>query len=661
SLDLLGKNASVFVTDRASRIDIALLVIGILVVPAAIAYAAEVLIGIAIPRARVIAHAVFIGAFFAVYIEETLKEATKLGPVTLEVLAALLAIGVVVLVVRVVGVRRWLRVLAVAPFVFVAVFVAFSPVSSILFGSTPKGLAGAAITKPKRVVMVVMDEFPLESLLDGTGHVDAALFPNFAALAKTTTWYRNDTSVAPFTEWAVPAIDSAQYPHNPGALPTYQDYPNTIFRLLGGAYRMHVQESITQLCPTSICNNSATSGGVPGQVGKLARSTQRLWSQFASPHRTAGVSYAPPPGIPPQLPSALQWVNGLEPSTRPTLDYLHVLLPHQPWRYLPTGQDVGYSANDPANVSNLISWLDPYSAAIARERHLLQLQAGDALLGKIIARLKAIGAWDNSIVVVTADHGIAFSSGKAARSVQKGDADQILWTPLFIKVPHQTTGRIDDRPAQSVDVVPTIADLIGVKIPWHVDGRSLLLPPRKEFIRHFYQWKVPHLQPPHLVVAPGNSYLGFDPRVYFPKVLKARAAPAVGDPALRPYRIGTYGSLIGQSVSADVDASAPGPKTFFVQRNDMFSNINTHAYDASWTFIEGYVLDVKANQPLVFTVNGKVAGIGEVRVITKGNSTGFYWAALAPQFFHDGSNDVRGYAVSGPASHPRLKPLTRGR
>jgi hypothetical protein len=395
------------------------------------------------------------------------------------------------------------------------------------------------------------------------------------------------------------------------------------------------------------------------RVSQLARSTQRLWSQFAAPHRAPPASFSDLGVIPPQLPSALSWVSSLAPSTKPEFDYLHVLLPHQPWHYLPTMQDAGEAQGDPADRSNLISWLDPSSAAVARERHLLQLQAADTLLGRIIDRLKSIGVWDNSVVVVTADHGIAFDSGKAARTIEGDDADQIVWTPLFIKTPGQSTGRIDDRPAQSVDVVPTIAQLIGVKIPWHVDGRSLLLPPRKEFVRHFYQWKVAHLEPPHLVTAKGNGYLGFDPRIYFPKVLKARAAPAVGDPSLRVYRIGPYASLIGQDAAQYVDASAPGPTGFTVQSSKVFANVDTHASRVPWTWVEGYVFDDSKSQTMAVTVNGKVAGFAEARPVAVGSHTGYYWAVLAPQFFHDGANDVRGYAVSGPTSHPRLKLLTR--
>ena len=47
-----------------------------------------------------------------------------------------------------------MRILAVAPIIFVVTFLAFTPVSAIIFGSQPKGLAGAEIKRPKRVVMI---------------------------------------------------------------------------------------------------------------------------------------------------------------------------------------------------------------------------------------------------------------------------------------------------------------------------------------------------------------------------------------------------------------------------------------------------------------------------------------------------------------------------
>jgi hypothetical protein len=56
------------------------------------------------------------------------------------------------------------------------------------------------------VVVVIFDEFPSTSLLGSNHHIDAVRYPNFAALARGSTWFRNATSVSDTTFAAVPSI-----------------------------------------------------------------------------------------------------------------------------------------------------------------------------------------------------------------------------------------------------------------------------------------------------------------------------------------------------------------------------------------------------------------------------------------------------------------------
>ena len=79
-------------------------------------------------------------------------------------------------------------------------------------------LAGAAVPaqaakRPTRpVVMVVFDELPLTSLLDGRGRIDRFRYPNFAALAGDSTWYANATTVSDSTKLAIPSILDGRLP-----------------------------------------------------------------------------------------------------------------------------------------------------------------------------------------------------------------------------------------------------------------------------------------------------------------------------------------------------------------------------------------------------------------------------------------------------------------
>ncbi len=248
--DLLGKNPRLLIAWEATTASALLLVVAIVVLPATMTWVLEIVLALLLPRDRV--HAAMVGAWVAVLVVVLAHRATSLAVGLL--LAASVAAGVVAawLVVRFSVARSWLRVLAVAPVGFALVFVAWSPATPVIFAGNPEPRA-VNIAKPSRVVMIVLDELPLESLLDGGGSIDAARFPNFAALAGTSTWYRNSTTVAPFTEAAVPAIVTGQLPRDADAVPAATAHPDNLFTLLGAAYRLNVHESVTRLCPRAMC------------------------------------------------------------------------------------------------------------------------------------------------------------------------------------------------------------------------------------------------------------------------------------------------------------------------------------------------------------------------------------------------------------------------
>ena len=68
------------------------------------------------------------------------------------------------------------------------------------------------------------------------------------------------------------------------------------------------------------------------------------------------------------------------------------------------------------------------------------------------------------------DHGVAFEPGQPSRRVTDANLEQITYTPLFVKAPGQNVGVVDDSNLNSTDVLPTIASLLGVTVPWEIDG-----------------------------------------------------------------------------------------------------------------------------------------------------------------------------------------------
>ena len=84
--------------------------------------------------------------------------------------------------------------------------------------------------------MLVFDEWPLASIVRSDGTIDADLYPNVAALAGDSTWYRDTTTVANLTNFAVPALLTGNLPEEGDTADT-ATHPENLFTLLGGNLR----------------------------------------------------------------------------------------------------------------------------------------------------------------------------------------------------------------------------------------------------------------------------------------------------------------------------------------------------------------------------------------------------------------------------------------
>ena len=115
----------------------------------------------------------------------------------------------------------------------------------------------------------------------------------------------------------------------------------------------------------------------------------------------------------------------------------------------------------------------PENVAMLRSIYFGLATEVDHHLGRVFDFLKETGQYDNTLVVVTADHGELLGDfhfwGKSTYY------DAAYFTPLVIRDPSlkQCFGRVVNAPTESVDVTPTILDMIGRDIPDTMDGRSL--------------------------------------------------------------------------------------------------------------------------------------------------------------------------------------------
>src|SRR6201999_4480484 len=105
-------------------------------------------------------------------------------------------------------------------------------------------------------ILLILDEFPGDALLDDRGRIDPVRYPNFAALAATSTWYRNAYSLYDSTTRAVPLIMDGIRPA-PGPLPTYANTRGSIFSTLGSrGWRIKAAQDATSMCAPRWCRGA---------------------------------------------------------------------------------------------------------------------------------------------------------------------------------------------------------------------------------------------------------------------------------------------------------------------------------------------------------------------------------------------------------------------
>ena len=100
---------------------------------------------------------------------------------------------------------------------------------------------------------------------------------------------------------------------------------------------------------------------------------------------------------------------------------------------------------------------------------LTSARIGDRCIKTVIDALKAKGIYEDSLIIYTTDHGIAFPNMKCTL------LDSGTGVSLIVKMPGNTfKGRVLDTLISQLDIFPTICEILGVEEPEWLQGRSFL-------------------------------------------------------------------------------------------------------------------------------------------------------------------------------------------
>jgi len=676
-LQLCGKSPEFFIAHRARSIDLLLIVAAVLLVVPCVLIAGVWVAGRFGERALRTAR----GAAVAALVGALAMQAAKHAGVQKWTLAVPLAVIAGLVAAR--GYARSATVRSVATGLSLSVVVI-----PILFFSRPavwRLVVPPADTQgfevrhkphaptPGPVLLVIVDEVSLLSLLDAENKIDPVLYPSLAGLAHDGVWFRNATTVSDDTRWAVPAIVSGRYPH--GSLtPTRADYPETLFTVLERSHRLEVVEAITGLCESQWCQGGDTLGPRLLAIADdlrilylhllltddLRKQLPTLTSDWARWGVKASVEEGRRRAFPDRHPSSLEvarayadWISAVDP--QPTFYFIHSLLTHSPWQLLPTGQK--NSTRTPVPIDGDGTAQESWGVAQYHQRHLMQTQVADAVIGSYIERLKKAGLYERCLVVVTADHGVSFSPGSPRREFTDATSAEIVRVPLVIKFPDGQPGvpgtttiagqTVSDRNAETVDIAPTVLDALGMELPWAMDGASLRRPLDQE-------------RASKTVVFDQEGHArSFGPEG--PDLAPAlRRKVALFGTGANPFpvpRAPRFSGLIGRRVAELPCAGGTGPHVIIDSLGkflDFRPTPEESAFDVAGRFAGGGAGGVKYVA---------VAVDGTIRAVTRTwEAEPERWLATPPlDAWRTGRNDLQVFLVDGDERRPRLSraPITQ--
>jgi Sulfatase len=472
--------------------------------------------------------------------------------------------------------------------------------------------ARAASRAPARhppVVMLMFDEFETSALFDTHGHIDPVRYPHLAALAGTATVYRRFTAAGDITGPASGSLLASQ-PYALDKRGVLADFPKNIFTLFRAAgYGLTVREAATNLCPRC-----------PGD--HAPRSAQDVLSALT--HGRVARYEA--------------WLRALRRTARPTLAFDHLLLPHGPQQFSPSGHRYRDRPGEAIpGLNGTPSFGDPWLVRQGEQRYLMQMELVDALVGRLEARLRAIGLWDRAVVVLTADNGEGWGHlGSDPHRIDRRTVSEIVQTPLILKQPGQRRGGYSDRRVRTIDLLPTLGRLAHVGVG-RVAGRPFVGPGANRI-------------PAAPIVALddlGHRY-ELTPRAFAQGIRASirRRIGVFGQHTRDLFAIGPSPGLLGRPVSALRVGSARGYGVGLEPRDALRHVSFRHSVVPSQ--LTGVLRGPRARRrmPFAIAVNGRIAATG--RTARLAGSRRIWVSAMIPESsLRAGANTVEVFLLDG--------------
>lgn len=347
--------------------------------------------------------------------------------------------------------RRWVAVLMAA---------------MCMGGNAVAASAAAADKPPVNVIWILLDALRAHNL--SVYGYDRQTTPNLEALADDGVVMMNNFSQGLWTTISVPSYMTGKY------FPVMVHEPTQATEIIREVPKGE------KLLPEIMRENGYTATMITSHSWFTPKS--RLWNAFDE------AIYVPPANADRIYYAEFEQVNGVvfdwlakRESTKPFFLYVHTLDTHFPHVVDPPYDKWIHTEADPNTLGKGGEPKLRYGAKFSQEdrEHLRGLYDGSLLyadvhLGKLLDHFREKGLLENTLVVVSADHGDMLGEDGTRWGHIAYSSDWIMKTPLLMAGPGLPKGRHMRGLSENVDIVPTIVDLLDLKTEAETDGRSLL-------------------------------------------------------------------------------------------------------------------------------------------------------------------------------------------
>jgi len=293
----------------------------------------------------------------------------------------------------------------------------------------------------KRVILICVDTLRGDAV--GQVYRGKSITPNIDALLTESTYFTRAFSQAANTPQSFPSIFTSIYPTRipistrKNRFPALPSRMKTVFEVLA-------DNGIQSQAVSSHFYFSADRGlgqGFANWDNAGAKSVKDSNKDSASPRIVK---------------KAISTLSELEKRTDPWLLFVHLFEPHSTYMKHP-----GYTYKEKGTDG----W---------HEKYMYEVAFADAWIGKLISSLKSRGLYDDTAIVLFADHGEAFKEHGLffhGQSLYR----EVIHVPLIVHLPSGAPRRID-TPVGLIDIAPTLTSIFGLPKAQSFTGQSLLKP-----------------------------------------------------------------------------------------------------------------------------------------------------------------------------------------